>query len=63
MQHETCFGCRHLLAIADAAGGGIYKCAKSPGLVIGSWGIWTDQGDIPRPLDACYEDTAKGEQK
>lgn len=54
---STCYGCIHLTETADAAGGGIYRCSKAPGLKVGEWGHWTDpEMDKPRPLqEDCYD--------
>ncbi len=51
-----CYGCCHLQSYADGAGGGIFKCDNTAGLVIGEYGHWTDDSDTPRPYDDdCYE--------
>lgn len=53
--NDTCFGCRHQTTRADAAGGGIYGCALCPGPVLGAWGHWIDESDVPRPSKDCKE--------
>jgi len=47
---EECFGCEYLDSECDAAGGGIYKCRKHPGIIVGEFGYWADENDIPRRI-------------
>lgn len=55
---QSCKGCKHLDSIPDAAGGGLYKCMKRPGLVVGEWGHWTNP-EYDEPTHSadwgCYE--------
>jgi hypothetical protein len=59
---KSCDGCIYLGSLPDAAGGGLYKCRKRPGLVVGEWGHWAvpeyDEPTHPAEWD-CYE---KGRQ-
>lgn len=56
MSDKTCYGCKHLRSISDAAGGGIWTCAMSPGLVLAEWGHWVKDVEDPEPFrDDCYE--------
>lgn len=59
---KSCEGCIHLGSISDAAGGGLYKCRKHPGLVVGEWGHWAnpeyDDPTHPEEWD-CYEKAEK----
>lgn len=53
---KDCYGCIHLYARPDAAGGGTYHCALlHPSIVIGEWGHWTKVRDGPKELDGCWE--------
>ena len=66
---QSCIGCCYLAAKPDGAGGGLYFCWKDKhpvvnvselgGRVIGEWGHWTDDRDIPK---RC-EDYEKGKSK
>ena len=55
---KSCYGCKHLTSYADGAGGGSYKCDKTPGLAVGEWGHWTDETDEPThdTSQKCYEE-------
>jgi|GEM_PF-5966303 len=44
-----CLTCPKLIQQADGAGGGTYKCADRPGIVLGEWGHWVDDGE-PTPI-------------
>jgi hypothetical protein len=53
---KDCYGCIHLEARPDAAGGGTYHCALlHPCIVIGEWGHWTNVRDGPKEIDSCWE--------
>ena len=52
---KDCYGCIHLDAQPDAAGGGTYYCALYPCLVIGEWGHWTKASDVPKEVGGCWE--------
>ena len=49
-----CYGCIHLYARPDAAGGGTYHCALHR-IVIGEWGHWAKASDGPKEIDGCWE--------
>ncbi len=48
----NCYDCINLIPIPDGAGGGIYKCKNSRGLVLGEWGHWMERID-PEPVQDC----------
>lgn len=62
MPEDNCFGCIQLLDKMDAAGGGIYQCAKVPGLCLGEYGHWMPEDNIPRPLGDCREVSREPDQ-
>ena len=51
---KDCYGCIHLYARPDAAGGGTYHCALHR-IVVGEWGHWTKESDGPKEIDGCWE--------
>ncbi len=52
---KYCYGCEHLDGFPDGAGGGTYTCLLFPGIVVGEWGHWTNDGDEPTQIkDNCW---------
>ncbi len=54
---NTCFGCKYLYDVEDAAGGGLWRCLKYRCRVVGEWGHWVRDGGEPNPVrDDCKEE-------
>lgn len=54
-EKRECRGCRYLdSGVVDGAGGGTYRCEKH-GVIVGARGHWTNETDVPREIDNCYE--------
>jgi hypothetical protein len=59
VNHDTCYGCKHLVSRRDGAGGITYYCGRLSGgqawgVVVGEVDVLTD--DEPKPLCRnCWE--------
>jgi len=59
-KEDLCIGCESLKTQPYVGDGGVYQCAKFGDEIVGKFGPWTEDEDLPRRLKIdCYKDKYK----